>query len=118
MDIVWDLTKQLIYWHTDETWTVDCIAVDLLAVYPISIVSQNMVHLMTHDSVSPGFKWLPQPYIENIIMWVVLLYTWLSLNPTQSVLTTHLDASVFIHLVSLSVVYLVMNVESLYNCHK
>lgn len=118
MDIVWDSTEQLIYWRTDKTWTVDYIAVAVLAVYLISVVSQNMVHSMTHDPVSPGFKWLPRPYIENIIMWVVLVYTWLSMNPTRSVLVTHTDAAVFVHLNILSVVYLVTNAISLYTCHE
>lgn len=121
MDIVWDSTEQLIYWRVDKTWTVDYIAVAVLAVYLISVVSQNMVHSMTHDPVTPGFKWLPRPYIENIMMWVVLVYSWLSLTPTRSVLITHIDAAVFVHLSILSVVYLVMNAISLisrYQCRE
>lgn len=117
MDIVWDATEQLVYWRTDKTWTIDYMAVALLAVYLISVVSQNMVRSMTHDPAPPGFRWLPRPYIENIIMWVVLGYTWLSLTATRGVLTTHLDAAVFMHLSILSVVYLVMNAISLYDCH-
>lgn len=48
--------------------------VDVLAVYLISVVSQNMVLTMTHEPTAPAYAWLQWSLAENLVVLMVLGY--------------------------------------------
>jgi hypothetical protein len=111
LDIILDTRAHVLHWRVDDTSMLDYFLVAVLAIYLISVVSQNMVNAMTHESTH-GFKWLPQRHVENAVMLTVLVYTWASMRPSRCVLTTHADHAVFIHLSVLSVAYWGLNVAA------
>jgi hypothetical protein len=110
LDIVLDTQQQRLYWREDSTGTLDYVFVAVLAVYLISVVSQNMVRAMTHEP-APG-AWLPRRHVENLVVLVVLGYTYVCVRRSQCVFLTHADAALYLHLCALSVVYWVMNVAA------
>ena len=112
LDIVLDVRAAKIYWRVDSTWTLDYVLVAVLAVYLISVISHNMATAMTHEVVTEQFWLLPRRHVENLVVLLVLVYTFVSVQLTHCVLLTAADTALLWHLVILSSVYLAVNVQA------